>query len=294
MMNRAFFAIAACLAVLAGARPAAAQSDIMSQLDAIVQKSTAELAVQINLSGKQRMLTQKMSKESFLVALGVEPEKNRANLKKTMALFERTLYGLRDGEPSLRLVKTTNKGIRRQLEVVMGLWKDFKPLVAAVAAGREDKAILEQIYRKNLPLLAEMNKAVKMYEVISGADTAELAVVINLSGRQRMLTQRMTKEFLLIALGIDRQTNRNRLNGTMALFDRTLKGLRDGDKELRLPPTTDPKIRAQLDVVRGLWEKFRPLLKKPATPQTLKAVAEANLPLLAEMNKAVKMYEESW
>lgn len=293
-MNKACFALFAGAALLAGAQTAAAQMDIMSQLDAIVQKSTAELAVQINLSGKQRMLTQKMSKESFLVALGVEPEKNRANLKRTMALFERTLYGLRDGEPSLRLAKTTNKGIRKQLEVVMGLWKGFKPLVAAVAAGKMDKAILKQIYKKNLPLLAEMNKAVKMYEVISGADTADLAVVINLSGKQRMLTQRMSKEFLLIALGIDKQTNRNRLNKTTALFDRTLKGLRDGDEGLRLPPTTDPKIRAQLDVVRGLWEKFHPLLKKPATAATLGAVARANLPLLAEMNRAVKMYEESW
>ena len=294
-MKKTALLIAASLTLSAAiALPAAAQVDIMSQIGAIVEKSTNELAVQINLSGKQRMLTQKMSKEAMLVALGVEPEKNRENLKKTMALFERTLKGLKDGDKGLRLARTFQPGIRKQLDVVMGLWKDFKPLVAKVAQGKADKATLLAISKKNLPLLAQMNKAVKMYEKASGSDTADLAVVINLSGRQRMLTQKMSKEFFLIALGVDKQTNRNNLNKTAALFDRTLKGLKDGDKEQGLPGTKDAKIRAQLEKVEALWKDFYPLLKKAATPASIKAVAEKNLPLLREMNRAVKMYEESW
>ena len=43
---------------------------------------------EINLAGKQRMLTQKMSKETILIALNVEPEKNRKLLKKTSAMFD--------------------------------------------------------------------------------------------------------------------------------------------------------------------------------------------------------------
>jgi len=44
----------------------------------------------------------------------------------------------------------------------------------------------------------------------------------------------------------------------------------------------------------ALWANFAPLLKKPATPETLRAIARDNLPLLREMNRAVKMYEQSW
>jgi len=297
-MNRRHFTICAalftCLLPLGAATTAQAQMDIMSQIGEIVDKSSAELAVQINLSGKQRMLTQKMSKESFLVALKVEPDKNRENLKKTMALFERTLIGLKKGDEGLRLAVAPNDRIAAQLDVVMGLWKEFKPLVARVAAGEADRKVLEEIARRNLPLLREMNKAVKMFEKVSGADTAELAVVINLSGRQRMLTQKMSKEFLLMALKIDPEANRENLKKTMALFDRTLKGLLDGDEEQGLPGTKEEHIRKQLKKVMALWADFAPLLNKPATPETLKAVAEKNLPLLAEMNRAVKMYEESW
>ena len=271
-----------------------AQLDITSQLGEIVQKSTNELAVQINLSGRQRMLTQKMSKEAFLVALEVEPEKNRRNLARTMALFERTLVGLISGDEGLKLAKAPNARIAAQLGVVMDLWKKFRPLVKRVADGHADRATLKRIARDNLPLLAEMNRAVKMFEKAAGADTAELAVVINLSGRQRMLTQKMTKEYLLAALDIDRAANRRNLKKTTALFDRTLKGLLNGDDAQDLPPTTDPAIRAQLKKVMKLWTGFRPLLQRPATRENLLAVAHANLPLLAEMNRAVKMYEESW
>ena len=274
--------------------PSYAQLDITSQLGEIVQKSTNELAVQINLSGRQRMLTQKMSKEAFLVALEIEPEKNRRNLARTMALFERTLVGLISGDEGLKLAKAPNARIAAQLGVVMDLWKKFRPLVKRVADGHADRATLERIAHDNLPLLAEMNRAVKMFEKAAGADTAELAVVINLSGRQRMLTQKMSKEYLLAALDIDRAANRRNLKKTVTLFDRTLKGLLDGDDAQELPPTTDPAIRAQLKKVMKLWTDFRPLLERPATRENLLAVAHANLPLLAEMNRAVKMYEESW
>ncbi len=274
--------------------PAHAQLDITSQLGEIVRKSTNELAVQINLSGRQRMLTQKMAKEAFLVALRIEPEKNRRNLEQTMALFERTLTGLISGDEGLKLVQAPNARIAAQLETVMGLWKRFRPLVKRVADGHADRATLKKIARDNLPLLAEMNRAVKMFEKVAGADTAELAVVINLSGRQRMLTQKMTKEYLLAALDIDAAANRRNLKGTMTLFDRTLNGLLDGDEAQGLPPTTDPAIRAQLEKVMKLWTGFRPLLERPATQENLLAVAHANLPLLAEMNRAVKMYEKSW
>ncbi len=284
-------AFAAALSLLVVTAPAQ-QLDIMSQLNAIVQKSTAELAVQINLSGRQRMLTQKMSKEALLVALGIEPERNRENLKATIALFERTLKGLLNGDKALRLTPPPNRKIRAQLEKVMVLWLQFRPLVEKVAAGATDRPTLERIARTNLPLLAEMNKAVKLYEKAAGTDTAEIALVINLAGRQRMLTQKMTKEYLLVALDIDAEENRRNLAATMALFDTTLKGLLDGNDQL--PPTKDPAIRAQLKKVMDLWARFAPLLKQPPTKENLLAIAEANLPLLKEMDRAVKMYEESW
>jgi len=107
-----------------------------------------------------------------------------------------------------------------------------------------------------------------------------------------MLTQKMTKEFLLIAAGVSVQENHQNLKNTIALFDRTLKGLRNGDQAQRLPGTTEPKILAQLDRVEQRWRAYRPVLEQQDySDAQVRRAAALNLPLLDEMNKAVKMYE---
>ena len=78
---------------------------------------------------------------------------------------------------------------------------------------------------------------------------AEYGVVLNLSGKQRMLTQKMSKEIVLIAMGHETGTNVQNLKATADLFDKTLKGLRNGDAGLQLVPTSNPRILRQLDKV---------------------------------------------
>jgi len=97
-----------------------------------------------------------------------------------------------------------------------------------------------------------------------------------------------------VANGIDPGRNRAALEKTVALFDRTLKGLMSGDAQLGLPGTRDAKIRAQLDVVAGIWRQYKPVLDAVDTSDAgLNKAARLNLPLLREMNKAVKMFERS-
>jgi len=264
--------------------------------------SAEQWGVVLNLSGRQRMLTQKMSKEALLVAAGVNADGNRQNLTKTMALFETTLSGLRDGDSTVNLPPTSNKRIVKQLDKVKGLYDELYPVFSAVAGGAapssEDIAVIAE---KNLPLLKNMNKAVKMYEresqkVLTG--NSDLAVVINLSGKQRMLTQKMSKEFLLVQLGVNTDENTLSVRETSALFDRTLKGLLDGDTDLELPGTTEQGIRDQLGKVSQLWAEFYPIVAKAGeagatlTERDVEVIAEKNLPLLKNMNAAVKMYEQ--
>ena len=265
--------------------------------------SAAEYGVVLNLSGKQRMLTQKMSKEIVLIALGHETARNVENLKATAELFDKTLLGLRNGDDELNLVPTSNPRILRQLGKVEAIWAEFNPVVQTIIA--QGSATSEQVAlvaEKNLPLLKQMNKCVKLYEKdASNAGLSSdpgLAVTINLSGKQRMLTQKMSKEFFLIAYGHGVQDNKLNLQETYTLFDRTLKGLLDGDPSLDLPGTPEPGIREQLVKVQNLWNEFQPAMAFGADPGTttisaemVTQVADTNLPLLKNMNKAVKMYE---
>jgi len=266
--------------------------------------TSAEYGVVLNLSGKQRMLTQKMSKEIMLIALDINKEANLANLQKTSALFDKTLKGLRNGSEELRLPPTSSGRILRQLDKIDAIWADFYPVVQEIVANKsvtQDQVGL--IAKQNLPLLKEMNKAVGLYEKDAkkgGLKSAPgLAATINLSGKQRMLTQKMSKEFLLVAYGHERDDNKLALLETYSLFERTLKGLRDGDETLGLPGTEQPEIRAQLAVVDDLWTQFKPIVEYGADYKTgeiptdkIKTLEQTNLPLLKEMNTAVGMYEK--
>ena len=290
MLRLTSFLLAGLLSVTALAQTAIGEEPTPEQWGAI-----------LNLSGRQRMLTQKMTKETLLVVAQVEPAANREALANTAALFESTLTALRDGDADLNLPATTNKRIVAQLDKVRTLYEELQPTFSACAGGQTpSKQDLQNLAEKNTILLAEMNKAVKMYERLSKktlqGDKAT-AVVINLAGKQRMLTQKLTKECLLVHLNIDAEENVLNVRGTSTLFDATLKGLLDGDTNLDLPGTQDPAIRAQLQVVADLWAEFHPVVNKTSQEDglaegDLKKLADGNLPLLKNMNAAVKLFEK--
>ncbi len=264
--------------------------------------SSDQYATVLNLSGKQRMLTQKMSKEALLVALEIDTDASASSLQQTVALFDKTLKGLRSGDAGLGLPATDEPRIVRQLGKIDELWAGVKPVFDTISQSKTASADqIGEIASQNLPLLKAMNKAVLMYEKAarSGSMAANegLATSINLAGKQRMLTQKMSKEFLLIAYGHQAEDNKLNLLESYSLFDRTLTGLEAGDEVLGLPGTQDAAILSQLKVVKELWQPFKLLVKAAAESGEMDdadkdALADSNLPLLKEMNKAVKLFEQ--
>ncbi len=124
-------------------------------------------------------------------------------------------------------------------------------------------------------------------------------VVVNLAGKQRMLTQKMSKEAMIFSLMEEHDEIRQNLTKTAKLFDKTLTGLMSGDDELGLPPTKDKAILSQLILVQNLWKSFNHNLdiiltetfEQKAFTLASHYVRDNNLKLLKEMNIAVKMYE---
>jgi hypothetical protein len=211
----------------------------------------------INLAGRQRMLTQKMSKEALLIAKGINTQSNIESLKGTIKLFDKTLMGLRNGDKSLQLSATKDENILKQIDKVVELWKSFKVHVEKIAEGKVEKITLEAIDKENLPLLSNMNIVVKMYEDSNASKLdPHMAKTINLAGRQRMLTQKMTKELLLIANKLKSNANVESLKSTGELFKDTLIDLMTNNKEAM----KDPDIASRLVRVKTLWSQYQKLI----------------------------------
>lgn len=129
--------------------------------------------------------------------------------------------------------------------------------------------------------------------------------VVNIAGRQRMLTQKFTKEFFL-ALHQARQSNtpvdRNRMEKSQKLFDLSLEALALGgqtyldlgmEKPIELPGTNNENIKQKLDQVNTLWQQLQQEVSEANTAELssdrLDQVNSLSEKVLGTMNQAVVM-----
>ena len=133
------------------------------------------------------------------------------------------------------------------------------------------------------------------------------ALIVNLGGRQRMLTQKMTKEILTYELssGSARDDTKKNIMNSVKNFDITLKGLlnsgkvpvsNDPDGEKVFIYAVDEPAHTQLLTVEKIWSDLSAKISKyleAGDKQALAYIMQNNMPLLAEMNKAVTMLQKS-
>ncbi len=261
--------------------------------------SDKELAITINLAGKQRMLTQKMSKEALEIYLGIDLQNAINNLKKSSALFDKTLKGLMQGDNELGLVPTKNQAIQAQLKKVQKLWEPFYAKIKEIYNMKNlDDKTFDYIYKNNPILLQEMNKAVFMYAKLGnkGSNKLKMANDINLAGRQRMLTQKIAKDLLFVKANINAKEALKDMQNAIKLFDKTLNGLFNGDKKMHLVGTKLPRIVKQLTITKEHWQKAKKYLaialKSNKNEDTLNAIKALDS-TKDKMNKAVELYTKS-
>ncbi|MCD6534957.1 MAG: type IV pili methyl-accepting chemotaxis transducer N-terminal domain-containing protein [Deltaproteobacteria bacterium] len=154
---------------------------LMFVLTLVATKQQKSDGLVINLAGRQRMLTQKMSKEALALSLKRKQNANAdlkpeiANLKNTMAVFNVTLKALKDsGDAPLELdlkksefrhCPKAEEPAQSQLVLVATLQKEFFSHLDKIIAGTaEESDSLAWAMANNIKLLKEMNKAVGMMQ----------------------------------------------------------------------------------------------------------------------------------
>jgi NAD dependent epimerase/dehydratase family enzyme len=248
----------------------------------------------INRSGKQRMLTQRMTKISLLISLNINKEEKQKSLMKFANMYNDTLNEFKKGNSDFDFSSENNKKIDKQIVVVEKLWKEFFSNIKVVSNGKDtkDKA-LNYIIDNNGKLLKESNSLVSLYEKSNNSQNymeKAMVKIVNIAGRQRMLTQKMTKEKLLCVKG--KKENSKELTKTMKLFDDSLNLLMNGSSEQKISKPSNPKIKKQLLVVKKLWDELKPIYnnRKP-TAKELATIIKKNPTLLREMNQVVTLVE---
>lgn len=272
-------------------------------------------ALAINLAGRQRMLSQRTMKSLLNIAKaqqnGSDVSPALAELGNTFRLFDTTLTAFDQGgwttgaggnEVELAAV-AINDG-REAVNSALAIWTDYRATVAALLDS--DPEILQAMadatrfaLQNNLPLLESMNELTSYLE-----DRRASGVEINLAGRQRMLSQRITKALFEVQLAQLNNTDVSlplaELERARELFNRTLNAFDEGGTTINtdsLPVTlsalSEPSARQIIDQAKDLWQpldsRLRTLIQGDQTPlqQLTAAIAIAtdnNLNLLTLMN----------
>ncbi|HHH19508.1 MAG TPA: hypothetical protein ENK86_03205 [Campylobacterales bacterium] len=267
------------------------------EIDAVVEDfvSTHEVHKKyVNLSGRQRMLTQRISKLALLMAVNPEMNGSKERLTQYATLYDETLKAFREGDEKLGFRPATSTTILEQITKVEEAWKPFHAHVQQIIDGHDqNQSALQYIITHNEALLTLSNDLVQAFESEHQSDNyLENAMlrVVNVAGRQRMLSQKMTKEKLMVVKG--EAAYQEKLTKTIQLFDASLTMLMEGDPKGSIVKPTDKAIKEQLTKVDGLWQELKPLYNKEnVDSKELAVIIQKNPVLLAEMHKMVNMAE---
>ncbi len=260
-----------------------------------------EAARKVNLSGRQRMLSQRMAKAACLMSRDISFAATFDQLTQSYSLFQRSDVALRSGDDELGLSAEDLPDVLKALSAIDQPWANYRGLLeTAVETGAVAKEELETLDDESREVLKYMNIAVfktaRAYANVVPQLPLGLTITIDVAGRQRMLTQKAIKEACLMGVSADPSIHADRLNETIELFDLSLKALRDGYEDVGVVPAPTREIDRKLLEVEGLWEPVKAILDRAAQGEVLSdremsRAARLSEPLLQTMNEAVGLYE---
>lgn len=233
----------------------------------------AHYADAINRAGRLRMLSQRTVKLYALAAMGVETAGSRALLADSGVQIEQSLQLL-----DRTLSRPTFGDL---IDAVQSTWTQVQTsLVSAPVAAR--LAAIDQDAERLLELSDRLTQA------LENAGLAPTLHVINVSGRQRMLAQRLAKLALLRqgpALSVTEPLPAE-LAPTAEAFERGLAYLKD-------IPLSTPAIREAIAAADLRWQDMLSAVRGGGVPAARVTLAAASEALLELFDRLTREYEQS-
>jgi len=225
------------------------------------------LAEAIDIAGKQRMYTQRLLKDYAMIGMQNKFGNPTEDLKKIIHEFEDHLNALEKFTDDAAIKENITKAKRE--------WQTVKKELEA----NPSKEAAAKLQKELDSLLQVSDTITKQFASKATSHTGE---IINISGRQRMLSQRMASLYMLKVWGIQDPQFKQKLQDAMHLFKTSLDKLIAYDKNT-------PEINNLLKKAKRSF-MFFDIMGKSNSKFIPSLIYKKSNDILKDMNTATKLY----
>lgn len=165
----------------------------------------------VDIAGKQRMYTQRMLKDYAMIGMKNNFDKPDEDLKSIINKFENHLISLQNYTQNRAIIESTKK--------TQKLWIPIKKILEEQPQKEKSLKLQEQLDF----LLQASDTTTHLFSKDTGKKSG---IIIDISGRQRMLSQRVASLYMLKVWGIKSKNFQNKMDKSMKLFEESLVQLK--------------------------------------------------------------------
>jgi hypothetical protein len=241
---------------------------VLALFAAGVHASDAEA---VNLAGQQRMLSQRIVKSWCQIGLNVQPTVSRRQLDESIRRFEANLKTL-DGTALGAEARGAVRGLR-------AAWTPLR--TTALGKVRQSDAALLDTRAENVLMAAE-----RLTRVLQDQSGVPISRWVNLSGRQRMLSQRLVKSYMLRQWRVDNARLREDMESVQNEFSGALTSMQQR-------ADNNAPLREELDKLALQWEWLRTALATEGAESFRLILAEGGDAILELADRVTLLYQQS-
>ncbi len=227
-----------------------------------------DLASLINIAGKQRMLSQRIAKAYFFYGKGIRPEKTRKQLLDSIREFNIGFDTLQS--------QVSTQGVQDMLVYIDMAKSELGTLIKAPYSKENASLVLD--YTETM-----LEGSQDIVNRLEESSALKKEAIVNLAGRQRMLTQRIAKYYMAYQAGFKDHNTATQLKAAVAEFEQAHAILRNAK-------SNTPAISKDLTKVDKLWNivvKFYTDVERGGLPVIVLATSDD---IMSSMDRVTSMY----